>query len=90
MKPIRWSQHARDNLRDREIARDTAEAILAKPEFEVADEPPRRARMGRYRDVVLDQEMLLRIIVEETETELVVITLYKTSKIDKYLKGLLP
>ena len=31
--------------------------------------------------------MLLRVIVEETETERVVVTLYKTSQLEKYLKG---
>lgn len=88
MKPIRWTLHVRDNLRDREIAPETAEAVLAKPEFEVLADAPRRARMGRFWDPTLKQEMLLRIIVEETELELVVVTVYKTSRMDHYLKGL--
>lgn len=40
--------------------------------------------MRRYRDDVLRTEMLLRVIVEETRAELVVVTLYKTSKFRKY------
>lgn len=28
--------------------------------------------------------MLLRVVVEETETELVIVSLYKTSKFEKY------
>jgi len=32
--------------------------------------------------------MLMRMIVEETTDEIVVVTLYKTSQIEKYLKGL--
>jgi len=32
--------------------------------------------------------MLLRIIVEETIGEVVVVSVYKTSQIDRYLKGL--
>ncbi len=43
-----------------------------------------RSRRGRYRDDVLRTEMLLRVIVEETRAELVVVTLYKTSKFGKY------
>ena len=46
--------------------------------------------MRRYFDALLQQEMLLRIVVEETEDETVVVTLYKTSQIDRYLKGLNP
>ena len=46
--------------------------------------------MRRYFDMVLQREMLLRIIVEETEDEIVVVTIYKTSQIDKYVKGLVP
>jgi len=46
--------------------------------------------MRRYFDQVLQQEMLLRIVVEDAATERVVITIYKTSQIDKYLKGLGP
>jgi hypothetical protein len=44
--------------------------------------------MRRYFDQVLQQEMLLRLIVENTGNEMVVITIYKTSQINKYLKGL--
>lgn len=43
--------------------------------------------MRRYTDQMLQQPMLLRIVVEDTADEIVVITLYKTSQIDRYLKG---
>jgi hypothetical protein len=42
--------------------------------------------MRRYFDVRLGREMLLRVVVEETPDERVVITGYKTSQIAKYLK----
>ncbi len=90
MKPFLWSPHALDNLTDREIERVEADKTLDDPEFEVPGQPPRRVLMRRYFDQVLQQEMLLRIVVEDTETERVVITLYKTSQLNKYLKGLRP
>jgi hypothetical protein len=31
--------------------------------------------------------MLLRIVVEDTASERVVVTVYKTAQLDKYLKG---
>jgi hypothetical protein len=40
--------------------------------------------MRRYFDSVLQTEMLLRVVAEETETELAIVTLYKTSKFKKY------
>lgn len=46
--------------------------------------------MRRYFDQVLQQEILLRMVVEDTATERVVITVYKTSQVAKYLKGLRP
>ncbi len=90
MKPLRWSPHALNNLADREIDRAEAEKALEEPEFEVPGQPPRRLLMRRYFDQVLQQEMLLRIVVEDTATARVIITLYKTSQINKYLKELGP
>ena len=40
--------------------------------------------MRRYFDEILEAEMLLRVVVEETDVELTVVTLYKTSKFAKY------
>ena len=90
MKPVRWSTHAVDNLADREIDRAAAEKTLANPEFVVPGQLPRLVLMRRYFDQVLQQEMLLRLVVEDTSTERIVITVYKTSQIAKYLKGLGP
>jgi hypothetical protein len=90
MKPVRWSPHAIDNLADREIDRAAAEKTLANPEFVVPGQLPRLVLMRRYFDQVLQQEMLLRMVVEDTSTERIVITVYKTSQIAKYLKGLGP
>ncbi len=90
MKPVRWTRHALQNLSDREIDRSVAEATLDEPEFAVPDPPDRQILMRRYFDRVLRQEMLLRMIVEDAANETVVITIYKTSQIGRYLKGLTP
>lgn len=60
MKPVRWSEHALQNLNDREIDRAIVELALAEPEHEVADPPGRRILMRRYDDAMLNQPMLLR------------------------------
>ena len=46
--------------------------------------------MRRYVDVRLGRPMLLRVVVEETPDERVVVTAYKTSQITKYLKRMVP
>lgn len=89
MKPVRWTQHALENLTDREIAHAIADAVLGHAEFDIPDPPGRRILMGRYNDPILHHEMLLRIVVEDTPHERVVVTVYKTSQVQRYLKGLL-
>jgi hypothetical protein len=90
VKPSRWTWHALDNLADREIPRPEAEKTLADPEFNVPDQAPRRVLMRRYFDEILNQETLLRLVIEDTPVERVVVTVYKTSQIDKYLRGQKP
>lgn len=89
MKPIRWTVHALQNLATREISRQEADLALQTPEFIVnSNQSARQIFMKRYFDTILQQEMLIRIVVEETSTEIVVCTLYKTSQIQRYLRGL--
>ena len=47
--------------------------------------------MRRYVDSRRGKRMLVRVsvIVEETESEMVVVTVFHTSKVDKYLKWLI-
>jgi len=86
MKPIRWTPHALNNLVDREIDRKEAEMTLTDPEFILPNQPQRELLMRQYFDQVLQLKMLLIIIVEDTDTERVVVTLFKTSQFNRYLK----
>ena len=87
MNQIRWAEHAVENLGEREIDRTEAELTLRNPEVIVPDPPAREVYMRRYFDWILQQEMLMRLVVEQTESESVVVTVYKTSQIARYLKG---
>ena len=87
MKPIRWTPHALGNLGEREILREEADRTLEKPDLVVPDQPGRKAFMRRDIDLTLRAGLLLRIVVEETADELGVITLYKTSPMDRSLGG---
>ena len=90
MKSIRLSEHAVTSLTDRGIDRAEVERTLTEPDAVEPGHAGRKVYMRRYHDTVLDQAMLLRVIVEETETEIVVVTVYKTSHMDRYLKGKQP
>lgn len=87
MKPIRFSEHAVTNPTDREIDRAEVERTLAESDAVEPGQAGRKVYMRQYHDAVLAQDMLLRVIVEETETKFVVVTVYKTSRMDRYLKG---
>ncbi len=88
MKPIRWTSHALQKMTYREINRAEVERTLLEPHYSIPGNPPRSILMRRYYDTRLQQEMLLRVVIEDTETERIVITVYKTSQIEFYLKGL--
>lgn len=85
MKPIRFSPHAESNLKAREIPRQEAEAAIRQPARREAVRPPREIVTRRYFDTVTGETMLLRVVIEENEREIAVVTLYKTSKLKKYL-----
>ncbi len=85
MKPFRWTVHALRNLSDREIPRTEAEKALVDPEAVSPAGSSRQFFMHRYFDDRFQQKMLVRVLVEETPQERVVITVHITSKIGKYI-----
>jgi hypothetical protein len=89
-KPVRWTPHALDNLLTREINRQEVERTLEQPDRVVHGEPPRTIFMRRYHDAAKGHDMLMRVVVEETATERVVVTVVKASRIDRYLRGQTP
>ena len=87
MKPVRWTPHALREIAGREIDRAEAELTLRRPDAIVPATPARHFYQRRYVDKTLNETMLLRVLVEETDLETAVVTLYKTSKFGKYEKG---
>ena len=84
MRPARWSSHAEKKLLHREIDRVQTEKTLEEPDEIIPIDPSRVIYQRLYFDELLNQHMLLRVVVEETAHERVVITLYKTSRLQKY------
>jgi hypothetical protein len=77
------TRHARLEMVRRGIAEDVVMEILAKPEQVV----PEREGLVAYQSRMATEDkgvMLVRVIVEDRLTPRRVITVYRTSKIDKY------
>jgi len=85
VKRLRWTSHALAALVDRDIDRAEVEQSIAAPELSVVYSPQRVVLMRQYFDDHLGRRMLLRVVIEETPAERVVVTVYKTSQIEKYL-----
>lgn len=85
MKRLRIPPHTIKNLRDREIVLADVRLTIEQPERVVMGFDLRRVYMRRYHDAILNEEMLLRVVIEETDTAFVLVTAYKTSKIAKYM-----
>ncbi len=84
MKPFRWTHHALTKAKSREVDSAEVEKAIEKPDVVIPGQVPREIYMRHYFDSLLGCDMLLRIVVEETYTERVIVTLYKTSNFKKY------
>ena len=87
-RPVRWSDHAIHNLSERHIAREEAERTLSHPDATAPGRlPSRTVYMRHYHDAFNDKPMLMLVAVEDTPTERVVLTVYPTSRPQRYLRG---
>jgi hypothetical protein len=81
------TRHALEALAEREIDREDAEQALSAPTATLPGLGNRTVHVHRYHDRVLDQELLLCVVTEDHLDEFVIVTVYKTSKFEKYLRG---
>lgn len=86
MKSLRWTRHVLEALAEREIERAEAERTVREPTVVHAARGSRKLHVRRYHDALLGGDMLLCVVTEETRDEIIAVTAYKTSKIDKFLK----
>ena len=84
MKP-RFSQHALDEMILRGVSRETVELVLSTPEQIV---PASNGNLAYQSRILFGRKtFLVRVIVDDKKQPPVVVTLYRTSKIDKYWEG---
>ena len=80
---FRYSGHACEELVRRGIPREIADEVLRQPEQIVLERAPRKAYQSRV-DFGAGKVFLVRLIVDETADPAVVVTAYRTSKVNKY------
>ncbi|MDG2991565.1 DUF4258 domain-containing protein [Candidatus Synechococcus calcipolaris G9] len=83
MKSVTFSAHALEEMQRRGITQDQVQAVLLKPE-QVLSGRNRRTIYQSRASFGSEKQYLLRVFVDETVKPLVVITVYRTSKIQKY------
>ena len=81
---FRFSKHAESELVLRRIPREFVEEVLRQPQQIVPESPPKKAYQSKVD--FGGKIFLLRVIVDDTIEPAIVVTLYRTKKINKYWK----
>jgi len=84
MKPVVISDHARFETARREIPEDLVRQVAIAPGQVVSSPKGRMVYQSLVSNPVSGRRMLLRVVIEEREDTLFVVTAYKTSKVEKY------
>jgi hypothetical protein len=83
---FRLSRHAREEMIRRQIPSEWVDALLDVPEQTI--EQPGGTEIRQSRFTTRDGKMyLVRAVVATAKQPAVVVTVYRTSKIEKYWKG---
>ena len=78
------SEHARFEMARRQISEEMIRNVAQNPQQVVKLGKGRSVQQSKYYDSAYGEEMLLRVICEERHDSLFVVTVYRTSEIDKY------
>ncbi len=81
----KFSKHALEELENRSISMEIAEKILANPQQIIEEDGDKKI----YQSIFVEEgiEYLIRIFVAFDKIPNVIITLYRTCKISKYLNN---
>ena len=79
---FRFTTHALDELKERQIAKSIVLKVLENPGQVVPAYGGRKCYQSKVK--ITGKEYLIRVIVDEQTDPFAVVTAYRTSKIDKY------
>jgi hypothetical protein len=77
------SKHAREEMTRRDIPLQTVESVLSSPQQVVLDSTGKRVYQSKV-ELEAGKTYLIRVVTNEEGDVPVVITAYRTSKIEKY------
>ncbi|MBI2215776.1 MAG: DUF4258 domain-containing protein [Candidatus Rokubacteria bacterium] len=83
-RDYRITSHALSEIRRRGIDESIVEQVLAQPEQEIPIRPGRVVRQSRITMGETERRYLVRVIVDLDRDVPEVVTVYRTSKVDKY------
>ena len=87
LNPVRYrfSSHALDEMERRKIAPELVETVLIKPDQIVLERGTLKAYQSKHN--IGGKMFLVRVIVDDGMDPAVVVTVYRTTKIEKYWKN---
>ncbi len=83
---ITFTDHARFEMNRRQISEELVKSVIKNSEQRYIARKGRVVLQSKYKNSIEQKEMLLRVICKEVNEVFIVITAYKTSKIEKYWK----
>jgi len=83
---IIFTKHALFEAKRRGITRKEILSVVNNYQQKIHYREDKIIFQSKYKDKNIGKDMLLRVITKETEKEIVIITVYKTSKLKKYLR----
>jgi hypothetical protein len=86
-KKVRYTEHSKIQIALRELTKEQVDNVLHFPEQVVPDDDNENRDI--FQSLFIDhkgKQKLLRVVVEETIAEIIVITVYPTSQIRRYWK----
>jgi hypothetical protein len=84
MMDVKITDHAQFEIDRRQLSEEMIIDVVLGPEQVMELQKGRRIYQSKYLDWHMKKEMLLRVVCEERNNLLLIITAYRTSKIDKY------
>ena len=78
------SSHARFEMERRQILEEAVCQVALAPQQVVSSAKRRAIHQSRVDDAASGRKMLLRVVVEQRQDAVFVVTAYRTSKIEKY------
>ena len=80
------SEHAKFEANRRHIDLELILSTARNPQQKIPGKKNRIIYQSKYYDKINEREMLLRVIAKQTPDELKIISVYKTTKLNKYWK----